>query len=430
MANAINSKTRGNPTTLIVASSTASAADKAMADYVCDGTADDVEINAAISSLAGLGGEVKLSRGTFNLAATVSIAGDSGADTPMVSLNGRGPDSTTLNPASGIHGITLTLSAKVQIQNMRINMAGSSDGLRCIAPTAGGNDRRGFWMSFFQNLKFQGDFSTHTGWAMNLESPFRSTFMNIQALGVRNGMWLKSHYSAFNPGNLVFIDCHMDLALPNGTAYFLDTADGGGFFNICTFIECDAFDGAGASTTSIGWRFRGSATSYYSTRDVLILRSNIELFNTAVSLEKSANIEFNGNYIDTKTNGTIFDVKADAPNNILSVLYAYVPNPKVTKVLNDLNTDLLKPTTLRNSFTRVESGGTLSMTKSSATLLEKLHRDSDGTGIYPAEWQGQSTPLVVKDEGTERFRGTRSINFVGAGVTVTNTGPDITVTIP
>jgi hypothetical protein len=37
--------------------------------------------------------------------------------------------------------------------------------------------------------------------------------------------------------------------------------------------------------------------------------------------------------------------------------------------------------------------------------------------------------LVIQDEGTKLFGGSRRINFTGAGVVATNTGPDITVTI-
>jgi hypothetical protein len=45
------------------------------ADYYCDGTADDVEINAAIVYMAGKGGgTVQLTEGTFNLAASINLS--------------------------------------------------------------------------------------------------------------------------------------------------------------------------------------------------------------------------------------------------------------------------------------------------------------------------------------------------------------------
>lgn len=416
----------GAGTTLIVAANNSSANDKSKAHYVCDGTADDVEINAALTAVKTAGGVVDICAGTFAIASTLAVIGDNTSDSPMVSLLGKGPNATIFNVASGVHGITLTATPKVRIEDIGFSLAGSSDGIRCIAPTTGATDRRGFWMSRFVNLRFLGDFAG-TGWAMNMESPFRSTFINIQSSGVKNGFWLKSHYASFNPGNCVFIDCHIEI-LANGTAYFLDTADTGGFFNIMMFIECDCYDGTG-STTSIGWRFKGSTTTYFTTRDIRVIHSNVEGFNTAVSIEHSAGITFHGAYIDTKTNGTVFHCSSDSVNNFLSGEYIYVPSPKTTKAINDLNTDPLKPNTFRDCFARVETGGTLTITKSAATVLEKLYRDSDGSGVYPSEWQGQTTGLVVQNEGTELFRGTRKINFVGAGVDVTNSGPDATVTI-
>lgn len=75
--------------TRVVAASNASAAFKAQADYVADGTADDVEINAAIASLPPAGGTVLLSEGTFTLASW--IIPDDG-----LTLRGQGPGKTAL----------------------------------------------------------------------------------------------------------------------------------------------------------------------------------------------------------------------------------------------------------------------------------------------------------------------------------------------
>ncbi len=48
-------------------------------DYNCDGTADNVEIQAAINAV-GRNGRVLLTAGTFNLAATVLLEGSDDAD--------------------------------------------------------------------------------------------------------------------------------------------------------------------------------------------------------------------------------------------------------------------------------------------------------------------------------------------------------------
>lgn len=63
----------GRGTTLFVAASNANALSKFMADYICDGTADQVEINAALAALPTTFGKVLLSEGQFNLAAPISF---------------------------------------------------------------------------------------------------------------------------------------------------------------------------------------------------------------------------------------------------------------------------------------------------------------------------------------------------------------------
>ena len=59
-------------TIFVVAANGANAKSKAMADFVCDGTNDEVQIQAAIDALTS-GGEIHLSEGTFNIAAQINI---------------------------------------------------------------------------------------------------------------------------------------------------------------------------------------------------------------------------------------------------------------------------------------------------------------------------------------------------------------------
>lgn len=53
--------------TLVVAASNASAQSLAQADYICDGTDDQVQIQAAINAVGALNGQVVLLEGTYNL---------------------------------------------------------------------------------------------------------------------------------------------------------------------------------------------------------------------------------------------------------------------------------------------------------------------------------------------------------------------------
>ena len=63
----------GRVATFVVAASDADAQSIAQADYVCDGTADDVEIQAAIDALPAGGGRIHLTQGTFTIASTINI---------------------------------------------------------------------------------------------------------------------------------------------------------------------------------------------------------------------------------------------------------------------------------------------------------------------------------------------------------------------
>ena len=58
--------------TAFVAASNSDERSRTEPDFLCDGTADDVEIQAAVDSLPSSGGMVVLSEGTFTLSATIT----------------------------------------------------------------------------------------------------------------------------------------------------------------------------------------------------------------------------------------------------------------------------------------------------------------------------------------------------------------------
>ncbi len=80
---------------VLVAASDSSKKARDNADHICDGTADEVQIQDAIDSIIATGGKVELSAGTFNIAATVILHGtpDSGEG---VHLAGAGMGLTVL----------------------------------------------------------------------------------------------------------------------------------------------------------------------------------------------------------------------------------------------------------------------------------------------------------------------------------------------
>jgi len=86
--------------TIIIAATDSS--NSIYADYICDGTADNLEIQAAINSLGKRGGTVKLLEGTFNLNSIIRLA------TPNINLVGSGFSTAliaTSTPGSTTPGI-------------------------------------------------------------------------------------------------------------------------------------------------------------------------------------------------------------------------------------------------------------------------------------------------------------------------------------
>jgi hypothetical protein len=105
--------------TFVIASSTASAKVKRAADAVCDGTADNVQIQAAITALATYGGTVSLSDGTFNLAAVLTLGN-------KITLSGQGP-ATIIKVTDDVQDIAITNTDRsggntdITLSNLTIN---------------------------------------------------------------------------------------------------------------------------------------------------------------------------------------------------------------------------------------------------------------------------------------------------------------------
>ncbi|MFB9274916.1 right-handed parallel beta-helix repeat-containing protein [Cohnella cellulosilytica] len=118
---------------IVVAAHNSSASSKASADYVCGGTADQVEINAAINSVASTGGTVILLEGEYVCSAAITLW-------QRVNLRGMGHGTNvkgqitgsaannlyikdmclTTNPATGGYAIDITASKSVTISNVYV----------------------------------------------------------------------------------------------------------------------------------------------------------------------------------------------------------------------------------------------------------------------------------------------------------------------
>src|SRR3990172_3058090 len=115
---------RQKAATLVVAASNASARAKARADYLCDGTDDDVQIQAAVNALPAVSGKVLLTEGTFSISTPISVLKHN------VTIEGQGP-ATDIQAAAGAEGIDIlrlgdggvTTYANLRVANLRVSAA-------------------------------------------------------------------------------------------------------------------------------------------------------------------------------------------------------------------------------------------------------------------------------------------------------------------
>jgi len=98
-------------TTLVVAASDSDNTEQA--DYLCDGTADEVQINLAISALPATGGKVILLEGTFKLAATVAF------DKGSVIVQGMGCG-TIIEQTGEARGFSIVSFDNIVIRDMHL----------------------------------------------------------------------------------------------------------------------------------------------------------------------------------------------------------------------------------------------------------------------------------------------------------------------
>jgi len=146
--------------TFVVAASDASAAAKAQADYVCDGTADEVQIQEAIDALpSAIGGGITLSNGHFYLSDTV-ILRVSGSGYFGITFQGQGPGATHIvnQNEAGAHALSLSDMYFFTVKDMTIRgNALSGDAISC-------NFATNSMMHLLENL----DLRDNGGWGVNV----------------------------------------------------------------------------------------------------------------------------------------------------------------------------------------------------------------------------------------------------------------------
>jgi len=213
---------RPGPGTRYVVPATAPQRELDMADYVMDGTADDVQLQAAYNDVVTAGGGTVVFAGEPVLAAPLVFNGTGEVDDSVtVHFRGLGNYSSQLKPAASVaDAIVVSAIARVQITDFGLALTGATNGIRSFAV-----DDDTYWRSFDESviarLWITGGYNGHTGTALKLGSAFRSSIHDLHIEGVKYGLELSAEHSDQNPGDLDVRRMMIGVSEANGAAYII-----------------------------------------------------------------------------------------------------------------------------------------------------------------------------------------------------------------
>ncbi len=381
----------GTPLVYYVAASNASTAEKAKATAVCDGTADNVEIQAAITACKGVG-IVQLSAGTFQLAAQLTIYGDNDVDVEADQhLYGAGPSNTTLVVASGVaSGIHISRSAKVHLAHFRMEVVGASHGISANYSGVTASGYRSFWGSSFKNIHVAGPFdNSHTGYAFHLGSFFRSTFENLEAAGVGNGIRVYGESNQFNIGDSVFTRCFMDCFGNNRRSYSIESTVSGTTVNQIEFVMCE---GIASGTGCTGYYLGGTDVVV----SIKIHGANLEQYDTAVDFANAVGCDFDGNYLELRSGAAVnttqlVNIGAGSVHNKVSKVSMWY-TAGTAYLIKSVASDTTQPNLVEQVRILADTGANITNSIGTAGAVIRKWTVKSGAGTVAANPNGLVTP--------------------------------------
>lgn len=370
---------RAMPGALYVASSGASTADKAMADYVCDGAADEVQIQAAIDALSALGGGVVLlSPGTFVTAATIEINGTIDVDDARtVTVRGCGQQVTTIDCGNNINGITISDWAQVNLESFGIIVSGSGIAIRSVAVNdVGNNNTISFWHSSFRNLRLNGGYtSSDTTWGMELDAPWRSTFENIEIEGCRNGIKIINNSTVQNAGDCVFSRFFVEIVGTGGYALYFDSQSNNMNQNLWFMFEAAA-NSTGCTGIYLGGTDPTASQRFYGL--------NLEQFQTGINVANGESNVFDCNYVTCdsgQAGNKMFVCGSNSYNNTFSAMWVNVESSGTLQVIEDNNTTSNTPNIFERIRIENNTSGTVTYSKVNSTVLRDITTFNTGNAM-------------------------------------------------
>ncbi|NLI59643.1 MAG: hypothetical protein GX387_14260 [Clostridium sp.] len=181
-------------------------------DYLCDGTADQVEINQAITALPATGGEVVILDGTYNITAKINVTKDN------VSIRGNG-NATILkrmfNSSVREGVITLTSRSGCKVANLQIegNKASytnsnnygiylsDSSNSNTVTGNACNNNRYGIHLNSSSNNTVTGNTCNNNRYGISLNSSSNNTVTGNTCNNNDYGIYLNSSSNNTVTGN-------------------------------------------------------------------------------------------------------------------------------------------------------------------------------------------------------------------------------------
>jgi len=399
------------------------------ADYVCDGTADQTEINSAITAMmAAGGGIVDILAGTYNLSAYIDTSGnDTDMDSPPVMVRGAGTSATILKPSSGVNGIYIRRAARVHLRSFELQITGTSSG---IVSTKGTTSLRSAWLSSFKDIYINVVSPTaHSGWGLDIGSMFRSTWENIEMFQVKNGLRITSEDNNFNPGDMTFNRMFIETGTTaGGTAINIHNNTANSVPNQILFLMTEMYAGGTGQTGVLLDGTNGGA-------NIRFLGHNSEQFATCIDVQAGFGNDFECNYITSRTGGTVFKCGAGAYMNTFKAGFLDVPTGITSTVINDAGDTDTAPNKMYDTYMNVD--GTANATVQPWTIIENIGGFSTGTVAeavalgYQSKMYQTLTPGVTVNTNcgfgkNSFFKLTAGQNFTLANPTNAKSGQRIT----
>lgn len=372
----LQDRTNGQQYFQLVAASGAPTVIKNKADFVCDGTADNVEIQAAIDAAKAQGGGiVQLTAGLFNIAAQLEITGNVDEDNPdTITLLGAGQHATLLDCASGVNGIHLTDWAQANVQRIGIEVSGAGSGITSTAVLSG--NEVSFWHSSFRDLRINGGFTpTNTGWGMDLAMPWRSVFENIEIEGTRNGMRLSNQGTVQNAGDCTFTRMFIEIVGTGGTAIHVSSPSNNMNQNDFNMVELGA-NGTGCTGILIDGASGGASQRFWGL--------NMEQFQVLVDVVNGESNVFDCNYVTCDTGGAGnvgFRTGSNAYNNTFSAKWFNNATGDTVEVIHDANTTSNAPNIFERIRIENNSGATVTHTRQNNTVYRDITTFNTGNAM-------------------------------------------------